>query len=84
MPSHTHQAKAYYDYPPTTANPASCFASSDDSKNIKSYIDDDQNHVPMSVSALQTSGNNVAHENRQPYLVVPFCIALVGMYPSRP
>jgi len=37
----------------------------------------------MDIAALSYAGNSVAHENRQPYLAIQFCIALEGMYPSR-
>ena len=40
------------------------------------------NLVPMG-AGLQVTGNNVPHENRQPYLGVSFIIALTGIYPSR-
>ena len=36
------------------------------------------------VSALAPSGNGVAHNNRQPYLALNFCIALQGVFPQRP
>lgn len=39
--------------------------------------------APMSNSALATAGAGEAHENRQPYLVLNFCIALDGIFPSR-
>jgi microcystin-dependent protein len=29
-------------------------------------------------------GSGAAHENRQPYLTLNFCIALTGVFPSRP
>jgi len=34
--------------------------------------------------ANSQTGGNVAHENRQPYLVVNFIIATTGLFPSRP
>ncbi len=33
--------------------------------------------------AVGTSGGNNPHENRQPFLVLNFCIALQGIFPSR-
>lgn len=38
---------------------------------------------PMANQALSETGGGAAHENRQPYLVAPFCIALDGIYPPR-
>ena len=37
----------------------------------------------MSASAVGPAGNSLPHENRQPFLVVNFCIALAGIYPAR-
>lgn len=37
----------------------------------------------MHSSTLSSEGNATPHENQQPYLVVGFCIALTGLFPSR-
>jgi len=37
----------------------------------------------MALETLQVAGASMAHENRQPLLVMPFCIALMGIFPSR-
>lgn len=34
-------------------------------------------------AAIGTTGNGIAHENRQPYLVLNYCIALNGIFPPR-
>lgn len=39
--------------------------------------------VPLAPTMLGVAGGGGAHENRQPFLVIPFCIALFGMFPSR-
>ncbi len=39
--------------------------------------------VSMAASAVTTSGNGQAHENRPPYLTIRACVALTGIYPSR-
>jgi microcystin-dependent protein len=33
--------------------------------------------------SMSTKGSTQAHENRQPYLAVNYCIALNGIFPSR-
>ncbi|WP_343693962.1 tail fiber protein [Chitinophaga sp.] len=38
--------------------------------------------TPMAPCITQTGGNQ-AHDNRQPYLVMNYCIAAQGIYPSR-
>jgi microcystin-dependent protein len=32
----------------------------------------------------QDTGSSQPHENRQPYLVLSYCIALIGIFPSQP
>lgn len=40
-------------------------------------------NVKMGLTALAPNSGGQGHENRQPYLVVNFCIALTGIYPAR-
>ncbi len=40
------------------------------------------NHQPMSPAALTNTGGSQAHLNMQPFLVLSFCIALQGIFPS--
>jgi microcystin-dependent protein len=37
----------------------------------------------MSAATVSTVGGSQPHENRQPYLVMCWCIALTGIFPSR-
>ncbi len=39
--------------------------------------------VAMNAQAIQTTGGNQAHENRQPYIAMNYVIALEGIFPSR-
>jgi len=39
--------------------------------------------VPLAPTTIAQTGNTAPHPNMQPYLVINFCIALVGIYPSR-
>lgn len=39
--------------------------------------------VPLAANTLATAGNNTPHNNMQPFLVVNYCIALQGIFPSR-
>lgn len=41
------------------------------------------NLTSMADAALQSTGGSQAHNNLQPFLVMNFIIALVGLYPSR-
>jgi len=40
------------------------------------------NPVAMSTASLVAAGGSQAHQNMQPFLVLSFCIALVGIFPS--
>jgi microcystin-dependent protein len=41
------------------------------------------NLVPMAPQMVSSVGGSQPHDNRQPYLVLSFCIALQGIFPSR-
>ena len=38
----------------------------------------------MSTAMIEQAGGSLPHDNMQPYLALSYCIALVGIYPSRP
>lgn len=39
--------------------------------------------TPMNATAMAAAGGSQGHNNMQPYLVLNFCIATQGIYPSR-
>ena len=39
--------------------------------------------VQMSAGIMATAGGSQAHENRQPFLGIQFCMSLQGLFPSR-
>jgi len=39
--------------------------------------------VPLAAAMIGIAGGNQPHQNMQPYLVVTYCIALSGIFPSR-
>ncbi len=41
------------------------------------------NFTPIAPGTVGNTGGSQAHENRQPYLVLNWCIALQGIFPSR-
>lgn len=41
-------------------------------------------NVQMDASAIITTGGGLGHDNMQPFLVLNYCIAIVGIYPTRP
>jgi microcystin-dependent protein len=40
-------------------------------------------NAPLSPKAIAATGSSAPHENMQPYVVLNFCIALTGVFPSR-
>lgn len=40
--------------------------------------------LQMNSEAVSSAGSGLPHPNMQPYLVLNFCIAITGIYPSRP
>jgi microcystin-dependent protein len=38
---------------------------------------------PMNAGSISNYGSSQPHENRQPYLVMTWCIALTGIFPTR-
>lgn len=47
------------------------------------YANASGNQVPLNPATVSLTGNNLPHSNMQPYLVLNFCIALAGVFPSR-
>jgi microcystin-dependent protein len=90
-PSHTHTATA------TTALKASASAANSGDPTGRapaatgrtSVYNSAAPNVDMNASAAATSvtvnantGGGTAHENRQPYLAISYCIAYLGIWPS--
>ena len=79
MPSHTHTFKGS-----TTAGTTGV---PDNNMRLSAataaYSTAVTNEVTMHSDAIGNTGSGIPHENRSPYLVVNFCIALTGVWPSR-
>jgi microcystin-dependent protein len=76
MPLHTHAASAR-----VTASTGSPTGAQWASVTQPAYTT--APNVVMSSSALAPSGGSQPHENRPPFLVIVFAIAMVGIFPSR-
>lgn len=78
MPAHTHLVSASTNTTGATNQPTgNIFASS----NVASYQTSANNTlIPSEVSNV---GGSQPHENRQPFLVLNYIIALQGIFPSR-
>jgi len=81
IPVHTHQLSANtIDLGDTsTPNPAAVYAQSAGGTLYQAATD-----TQLSPQALSLAGGSLPHNNMQPYLTLNFCIALQGIFPSRP
>jgi microcystin-dependent protein len=77
LPIHTHVVRAT-----TTANAAAPSATAVPGGGGPQGYGTTPN-TPMNPNIVGLSGNGAAHNNLQPYLVLNFCIALTGIFPSR-
>lgn len=78
IPQHTHPLQATNDIGTATAPQANVLAEA--SLPVYSSF---STGVAMGTGSVQNVGGGQAHENMQPYLVLNFCIALQGLFPSR-
>jgi microcystin-dependent protein len=78
MPAHIHQALAGSDVEDGASSPA---GKSWGTSFVNSYAANGGG--VMKSDALSNAGNSSAHENRQPFSVFQFCIAINGIYPPR-
>ena len=87
LPSHDHTAKAAMvtgvDNQPTSDTFLGITVSGSLGAGIRGYHAPDAAAVQMADQALAPAGKSIAHENRQPFLGLHFCIALEGLFPSR-
>ncbi|NBA88063.1 phage tail protein [Emticicia sp. CRIBPO] len=51
---------------------------------VNGFNPTNSNMVPLAPDSIMQTGGNQPHENRQPYLCINICIALQGVFPSRP
>jgi microcystin-dependent protein len=79
MPTHTHTVNANAS-PATASRPAgSALARTTD----QIYATAPDGSTTMNAGTIANAGGSQPHSNIQPFLVISFCIALQGIYPSR-
>ncbi|HEX8191158.1 MAG TPA: tail fiber protein [Pyrinomonadaceae bacterium] len=79
MPAHNHFMQVT-DNIGTTQNPGSSVILS---KSVANSYGGLTNLVTMNAGSITSTGGSQPHENKQPYLVLNFIIALQGIFPSR-
>jgi microcystin-dependent protein len=80
MPLHVHFANAT-SVPATAGNPANNRLLSQ--STLAALYTNPSNLTPMDPTAIPNVGGSQAHLNMQPFLTLTFCIALIGVFPSR-
>lgn len=77
LPAHIHGAIASSAAPSTSSPAGADWAN----MGVDSYAASP--NAQMAGNAITPTGGGQPHENRAPYLTLNFCIALVGIFPSR-
>lgn len=85
VPAHNHLVVGNV-YPSTSNTPAPTLRFGTDSSNTFATYKAPPNTQPttMNPAIISPVGQNQAHENRQPYLAMQFCICYDGIYPVKP
>ena len=85
MPMHNHQITGMNNAGTEGAPDATCYLSRDGrgGSGVVQYMQTGGTpSAMMALTALMPGGGSQPHENRQPFLVMNYCIALVGEYPA--
>lgn len=82
MPTHIHQVSSTSSAG-TQSKPQSAYPANAAPSQIYSAGGVNMQAVAMSSAMVSSVGGSQSHENRQPFLVLSFCIALTGIFPSQ-
>ena len=86
IPSHSHEFVVSMEAP-DAINPSNQYPARHEDESVRSKVYREVPTLPLDATfnsaAISTSGGGQAHTNIQPYTTLSFCIALVGLYPSR-
>ncbi|HVF75255.1 MAG TPA: tail fiber protein [Acidimicrobiales bacterium] len=82
LPQHIHFAQGTSD-PASSAVPTGNLLATVDNTTFGAAYNGGSGLAAMAPNALGNAGGSQPHENRQPYTVLSFCIALQGIFPSR-
>jgi microcystin-dependent protein len=77
IPAHTHLAVGSSN-PPSVSSPAGNLWSAQSTAAYSPTVT-----TSLNPASIGPTGGNQAHDNMSPYLVLNFCVALQGIFPSR-
>lgn len=84
MPNHTHRAGIKtLSGKPNTNTPLGASFSVRDENAYREGNDPSQRYMNLSTVAVENIGGGQAQNNMQPYLVIRYCVATTGTFPSR-
>lgn len=83
IPAHSHMAKATTDDGNQPTPSSGIFAASPAADNFPLYGTAATGLTAIAPTTISSAGAGVPHPNMQPFLVLNFCVALAGIYPSR-
>lgn len=83
LPTHTHQMMASSSTSDTSLCENNRMLGKIAGRGNKIYSENTEPLVNLNSRSLSSVGGTKAHENRQPFLAINFCIALEGVYPPR-
>ncbi len=82
LPAHQHLLEAT-NTPGGAASPFDHTLAQSNPTSDSRYASDASNLVTLNAASIQPTGGSQPHTNIQPYLVLSYCIALSGIFPSR-
>lgn len=80
MPAHQH---AFYGTSTTGTSTDAVGVLGTDSSSAGAFYAADTTPLTISPQSIGANGGGQAHNNMQPYLVMNYCIAIYGIFPSR-
>jgi microcystin-dependent protein len=80
MPAHNHPANANTGNTAATEAPAANLLANTAPNNLYGAV---QTPTSLRAATVTNAGGGQAHPNMMPYLVISFCIALQGIFPSQ-
>jgi microcystin-dependent protein len=83
LPSHSHTAQATTTTPASATQLNSLLTVTGGGRRPLTPYGDPVGLTPLHSGSMANAGGGQPHSNMQPYLVLNFCIALQGIFPTR-